>query len=89
MSLEAIFTLICDGCGARWTGAQEDRFSHVRRRAQSIRFGAKRDGGWLTLNRGRYLTETHYCPQCRDKPIKPVPRISRVPWYHGISHRDR
>ena len=78
MSLEVIATLICDGCGTRLSGSPEHRFGNAKICAQTLRHQVELDG-WETVSRGRYNTEGHYCPACKDKPIKPIPRAKRAP----------
>ena len=75
MSLAMIATLACDGCGRMIVSPPEYRstrasgpYVHVRRIAEKE--------GWLFLSRGRYLTNSHYCPACADKP---APKWTKKP----------
>ena len=75
MSLEIVAKLICDG-----DGCDVIRMSDVEYKATKakwividLRRTAEQEG-WVTISRGRYHTNTHYCPLCADKPMKPVPR---------------
>lgn len=78
MSLEVTCVLTCDGpgCNARREAPKEYRFGSVKIAAQKLRHEALMDG-WETFSRGRYYTEAHYCPACKDRPTKPIPRPKR------------
>jgi hypothetical protein len=73
MSLEVRAVLICDGCGARIESDVEHRSTYAKSAVWEAQRFATRDG-WTTVNRGRWHTETHWCKNCSDKPMKPVPR---------------
>ena len=76
MSLELLPTLVCDGCGLRVTGPVERRFTRAHGAAAKLRRECELDG-WMRLSRGRYHTEAHYCPNCKDRPIKPIKSTHR------------
>lgn len=76
MSIQIVATLTCDGCGAVMVG--EPQYKTTGMVTYWDLKHAARIAGWLTLNRGRYHVPTHYCPECADKPMKPVPRKGRV-----------
>ena len=73
MSLEIQAKLICDGCGKFHKSAVGHGVTNAKAVAWRVRFRAEQVG-WKTINRGRGHTQTHYCPECLDKPMKPVPR---------------
>lgn len=76
MSLEIRCDIICDGCGARIQSEVEHRSTQAVAVPWDAQFKAQ-EAGWLTVNRGRFHTPTHWCPKCCDKPMKPVPRKKR------------
>jgi hypothetical protein len=71
MSLEVIATLICDNCGDRAPSEPCARFTECGWFAGSHKRDLNKKG-WLTVNRGRFYPEAHYCPNCADKPTKPL-----------------
>lgn len=73
VSLEIKASLVCDGCGARIDSEVENRATYANSVTWIVRDKAERTG-WVTVNRGRYHTPTHWCKECSDKPTKPVPR---------------
>ena len=77
MSLQIQAKLICDGCGEVWVSKTEHRATRAQYVVRNVRGNAEKDG-WKTISRGRYHTNTHYCPACVDKPMKPVPRKKRL-----------
>jgi len=73
MSIEIIATMICDTCGAMLVSTPVTAASRAQQAYWEVKREAKRLG-WTTISRGRYHTPTHYCRECLDKPMKPVPR---------------
>lgn len=77
MSLEIRAELICDGCGKRIAGHVEHRSTRAMRSMWECKRIADQ-AGWTTINRGRFHTQTHWCQECSNKPMKPVPRKPRA-----------
>lgn len=73
MSLEITAVLYCDGCGASIQSYIERRSTHAASVYYALQTEAKQ-AKWTFINRGGFHTRTHYCPDCADKPMKPVPR---------------
>lgn len=68
MSLTFKSTIFCDGCTAYIESEPEHRATYVMiAHGKLKRHAAKL--GWITLSRGKYRTEAHYCPCCADKPL--------------------
>ena len=78
MSFEITSSIICDNCGNRRTAEPEKRIGYAKIAAQRLRQQVEGDG-WVTVSRGRYHTEAHYCPNCKDQPIKPIKKGKRKP----------
>lgn len=76
MSLKIEATIICDTCPATRSAEPEHRLTWVSHMLWELKRDAEKDG-WTTINRGMGHTQTHYCPKCIDKPMKPVPRKKR------------
>jgi len=77
MSLEFQAKIICDGCGEVRTSDIEHRSTRAKEVLWDLDYQLKKEG-WVTVSRSRFLTRTHFCPQCVDKPMKPVPRKTRT-----------
>jgi hypothetical protein len=77
VSLEIVVTLTCDTCGAILVSSPVFASTRANQAWWSLKSEAKQRG-WQTINRGRFLTPTHYCPDCLDKPMKKVPRKKKV-----------
>ena len=77
MSVEFQATIVCDGCGKRIVSEVEHRSTRVMSAFWDIRHTA-REEGWSIISRGRFHTHTHWCKECGDKPMRPVPRKKRI-----------
>lgn len=77
MSIEITLRIVCDNCGRKQPAVEESTPSRVAQSIWSMARGAETEG-WMQIRRGGRHTLTHWCPQCADKPMKPVPRKKRV-----------
>lgn len=68
MSYEFRGLLTCDGCGLKIESGVETRATQIRSIVRELKRAAMMTS-WLTLPRGRYRTEAHYCKACADKPL--------------------
>lgn len=68
MSLQFQASIHCDGkdCLSLIEGKTEHRATYAKRPYWDALDTAAKNG-WLTLSRGRYRTEKHFCPKCADK----------------------
>lgn len=71
MSLEAVATIICDNCGKRSVSTPYARFTECGWFAGKHKRELT-EAGWMIASRGRFYPEAHYCPDCADKPVKPL-----------------
>lgn len=71
MSLEIIATIICDTCGIRRPSETGNTIGGAKWLVQEHR-SALEKSGWHTMPRGKFHTPAHYCPDCTDKPMRPI-----------------
>jgi hypothetical protein len=72
MSVRIVASLTCDGqhCKAAVSVKEFRATCAADAMGQAKREAKKRR--WLTVSRGRYRTEKHYCPECADgAPLDP------------------
>lgn len=65
MSYQITAKIICDGCGLFIEGKPEHRATWAKRPLWNAQTQAEKQG-WVTLDRGRYHTQKHYCQNCAD-----------------------
>ena len=71
MSYDIQIKLFCDGCKEVFGTREEYRKTKVIQTIWSLDLQAEKKG-WITISRGMYNTQGHYCPKCADRPIKPI-----------------
>lgn len=82
MSLEIKCDIVCDNCKLTYIGEPVTKATQAHGVVWRTWIKAERDG-WVKLNRGRYHVQAHYCPNCADKPMKPIPNKKRGPFMKG------
>lgn len=74
MRIEARMECDGGGCDETLRAEPEHRATYAKQTVWNVKTLAE-NAGWLTVNRGRYHTETHYCPKCADAgTAPPIPR---------------
>lgn len=86
MGFNAKITLFCDGCNNKGFSNTEHRKGHLKSAVWDLEDEIAHKG-WLILSRGRYNTQSHYCPSCADKPMKPIPK-KRKPVKSETNEKD-
>ncbi len=66
MSIRITACIVCESCG-KTLEATEHRSTYAKLMVGRLKDAAQR-ARWLTVSRGRYRTEHHYCPACADGP---------------------